>query len=388
MPIPTPFRRVTEFLRTESAGGAVLVVATVVALVWANAAAGSYHNVWSFELAIPGPEHALTLGEWVNEGLMAVFFFVVGLEIKREIVEGELHDPRTAAVPIAASIGGMAIPVALFAIVTAGTAFGHGWGIAMATDIAFALAVLRLAGPRVPRGVGLTLLTLAIVDDLGAIAVIAVFYSSGLSLGWLLTALGTVGVVIGIRRRVEHPAWYVIPAIVLWVALLRSGIHATIAGVLLGFLTPVRTRSGREVLATLEHRLNPWSSFLVLPLFALANAGIVIDADRLRAAASSRLAIGVVLGLVVGKLVGITGGTWIATRLGGRLPEGVGVRGTIAVGLLGGIGFTVSLFVAGLAFTGESLNTAKLAILAASVGAAIASMFVLRTITPEMDTST
>lgn len=385
MPITTPFRRVTDFLRTESAGGAVLIAATLGALVWANVAGNSYHELWSTHLTLPGPAHPLTLGQWVNEGLMAIFFFVVGLEIKRELVDGELRDPRSAAVPIVAAVGGMAVPALIFVMLTAGTRFGHGWGVPVATDIAFAVAVLRIAGRHVARGVGLVLLTLAIVDDLGAIAVIAIFYSSGISARWFAAAAGGIIVVLVLRRLVETPTWFVVPALVIWIALLRAGVHATIAGVLVGFLTPVRTRSGREVLGPLEQRFHPWSSFVVLPLFALANAGIVISADRLRAATENRLVVAVALGLVVGKILGIGGGAWLATRLGGRLPAGVGARGVVAIGALGGIGFTVSLFVADLAFRGDTLNTAKIAILGASLGAGLIAALALRTIPPETD---
>ena len=309
-----PMRRVVDFLQTESAAGVVLIGATVVALLWANAAPGSYHDFWSTELALPGPAHALTLHTWVADALMAVFFFVVGLEIKREIVDGELRDPRTAVVPIAAAIGGMLVPALIFVAFTAGTDVGNGWGIPMATDIAFAVGVLHMAGPRVPSGISLTLLTLAIVDDLGAIAVIAIFYSSGISPGLLALALVVLGGVVLAGRRLEHPGWFVLPALVLWVVVLRSGVHATVAGVLLGFATPVRSRSGREVLADLEHRLHPWSSFVILPLFALANAGIVLSIDRFHAAFTSAVGLGIAAGLIIGKLVGITAGAGLSTR--------------------------------------------------------------------------
>ena len=386
--MPAPLRRVADFVRTESAGGVALVVATVAAIVWANTAGGSYREFWSTHLTLPGPAHALTLGAWVNEGLMAVFFFVVGLEIKREIVDGELRALRTAAVPIVAAVGGMVVPAVIYLAVNAGTPAGHGWGVPMATDIAFAIGVLRLAGSRLPSGIGLTLLTLAIVDDLGAIAVIAIVYSAGISMEWLGVALVGIVVLVLLRRVTEHPAWYVVPAVLIWIAMQRSGVHPTVAGVIVGFLTPLRTRTGHPILSVLEDRLHPWSSFLVVPLFALANAGIVVSADRWRALTGSRLALGVVLGLAVGKVVGIVGGTWVATRLGAQLPDGVNGRAVVAIGLLGGIGFTVSLFVAGLAFTGTELGTAKLAILTTSVAMALFGTLLLRTIPPETDPAT
>lgn len=386
--MPAPLRRVADFVRTESAGGVALVVATIAAIVWANVAGDSYRGFWSTSLMLPGPAHALPLSEWVNEGLMAVFFFVVGLEIKREIVDGELRAPRTAAVPVVAALGGMVVPAVIYLAVNAGTAAGHGWGIPMATDIAFAIGVLRLAGSRLPRGVGLTLLTLAIVDDLGAIAVIAIVYSAGISGAWLGLALVGIVLVLVLRRVADHPAWYVVPAVLIWIAMQRSGVHPTVAGVIVGFLTPLRTRTGYPILSNLEDRLHPWSSLLVVPLFALANAGIVVSADRWHALTSSRLALGVVLGLTVGKVVGIVGGTWVATRLGAQLPAGVNGRAVVAIGVLGGIGFTVSLFVAGLAFTGTDLGTAKLAILITSVAMALIGTLWLRTIPPESDPAT
>ncbi|MEP6623306.1 MAG: Na+/H+ antiporter NhaA [Acidimicrobiia bacterium] len=385
---PAPLRRLADVFRHASAGPIALVAATAAAIVWANLASGSYGDLWGAHLTLPGLGHSLTMAEWVNEGLMAVFFFVVGLEIKGEILEGELRDPRKAAVPIAAAIGGMAFPAVIFLIATAGTTVGNGWGIPMATDIAFAVGVYRLVGRRAPSGVGLMLLTLAIVDDLGVIAVIAIFYSQNISIGWLLAAVPIIGALLAIRDRLHHPAWYLIPAVALWIVMLRSGVHATIAGVVLGFLTPMHAQSGRPILRDLEHRITPWTTFLVLPLFALANAGILISGSQVRAAVSNPLAIGIALGLVVGKLAGISTGTWVAIRFGGRLPAGLGRRSVLAIGLLGGIGFTVSLFVAGLAFSGPDLNAAKLAILAASIVAAFAAWMVLRTVPAESDAST
>jgi NhaA family Na+:H+ antiporter len=273
----------------------------------------------------------------------------------------------------------MIVPAAVYALVTHGTGVGHGWGIPMATDIAFALAVLRLAGRHV-RGLPVTLLTLAVVDDLGAILVIAIFYSSGVSAGWLLVEVAVVALVVTLGRMLEHPAWFVVPAVIAWVAFERSGVHATIAGVLLAFVTPLRGRNGRPVLEPLEHRLRPWTDFVVLPAFALANAGVVITAERLRSTVSSPITLGIGLGLIVGKLVGIVGGAHLALRAGGRLPEGLRRSGLVALGLLGGIGFTVSLFVAGLAFGGPDLEIAKLATLGASLLATVLATVALRRI--------
>ncbi len=380
--------RLLEFLHAEAASGVVLIVATAVALAWANLSPEGYHHFWSATLSLPGPEHALSREQWVNEGLMTIFFFVVGLEIKRELVEGDLRDPRAAVVPIAAAIGGMVLPAGIYLAVTAGSDALHGWGIPMATDIAFAVGILRLAGGRAPRSLGVTLLTLAIVDDLGAILVIAVFYSSGISFAWLLGALGLLVLIRLAGRLLANPWWFVVPAVLLWLEMLRSGVHATLAGVLLGLVTPVIARNGRPVLTSLEHALHPWSSFLVLPLFAVANAGVVISPAAIRHAATDPAAIGIVAGLLVGKFVGINGGVRLADRLGARPAQDLTRRAHGALGLLGGIGLTVCLFIADLSFSGRQLESAKLAILAGSALAAVLATVTLRTVrsVPDADT--
>ena len=294
MPTPNPRRRITEFVRTELAAGIALLAATAVALLWANLAPGQYHDTWSTVLTVPGPGRDLTVAEWITSGLMAIFFFVVALEIKREIVDGELRNPRIAAIPVMGAVGGMIVPAAIYAVATAGSGLGRGWGIPMATDIAFAIGVLRFAGRTAPRALGLTLLTLAIVDDLGSFVVVALFYSSGLRGAWLLLALGILAVVALAGRRLEHPAWFVLPAVALWIVLFRSGVPATLAGVALAFLTPVRSRRGRPILTSIEHALHPWASFVVVPLFALANAGIVISSSAIHHALASEAAVGIV----------------------------------------------------------------------------------------------
>jgi NhaA family Na+:H+ antiporter len=385
MPTPDPVRRVTARVHGDAGAGIALIVASIAALVWANVAPASYHDLWHTTLSLPGPDQALTLEAWVNDGLMAIFFFVVGLEIKRELVAGELRDPRAAMVPIAAALGGMIVPAALFALITIGSGLGNGWGIPMATDIAFAVGVLRLVAPRAPSALGVTLLTLAIVDDVGAILVIAVFYSAGISFGWLLAALALLVVIRVAGRTLAHPLWYLAPAVVLWVEMLRSGVHATLAGVVLGLATPLVARNGRPVLTTLEHTLQPWSNLVVLPLFALANVGIPLSAATVRDAATNPAAIGIVVGLLVGKFVGINLGVRVAERLGGRRPDDLSGRALVALGLLGGIGLTVSLFIAGLSYAGLDLDAAKLAILVASTVAALAATGVLRTIRPVPD---
>jgi len=361
----------SEFVSVEAGGGVVLLAATVAALVWANVSEASYDDLWHRTLTIGAGSFSTTLDlrHWVNEGLMAVFFFVVGMEIKRELVGGELRDRRRATLPIAAAVGGMAVPAALYAVLNTGGEGGEGWAIPMATDIAFAVAVLALLGERAPRNLRLFLLSLAIVDDLGAVLVIAAFYAEQIRPEWGLGAVAVAVAVIAMARLgLSHPGWFVAPALALWVCVHESGVHATIAGVVLGFVTPISDSEGEDVLGPLEHRLHPLSSFLVIPIFALANAGVTVDAGTLRDAATGAVGLGIALGLVIGKPVGIVAATALTVRLGlSRLPDGVGIRHIAGAGALAGIGFTVSLFVAGLAFEGSALVEAKAAILAASL---------------------
>ncbi len=361
----------SDFVSLEALGGVVLLGATVAALVWANVAGVSYADVWRHDLTIGWGQLAITedLLHWVNDGLMTVFFFVVGLEIKRELVRGELRDPRTASLPVLAALGGMVIPALLYLAVNAGGAGGRGWAIPMATDIAFAVVVLAVLGARVPKPLKLFLLTLAIVDDIGAIVVIAVFYSEGIAFWWLLGALAAVAFILCMQRfGIGHPMMYVVPAVILWVCTLESGVHATIAGVVLGLLTPARPFGGREVIEQLEGRLHPWSSFLVIPIFALANAGLNLEPAAMEDALTSPIAWGIIVGLVVGKPIGIVLATALGVRLRvGSLPEGLSFRHVVGAGCVAGIGFTVSLFVADLSFGGALLGEAKTGILTASV---------------------
>jgi NhaA family Na+:H+ antiporter len=404
---------VQHFLHTESAGGIVLLVGAVVALVWANSPwQASYESLWTTELALELGRFTLSedLRHWVNDGLMVLFFFVIGLEIKREVVHGELRDPRTAALPALAALGGMVVPAALYLVVTVGGPGGHGWGIPMATDIAFALGVVALLGRRVPSSLKLFLLTLAIVDDIGAILVIAVVYTSSLDLVALAGAgVALVGVVALRRAEVTWVPIYVAVGACVWLATLVSGVHATIAGVVLGLLTPASpltpavvarewaedladepspgelvgmTRLAKESVSVAErlaHQLHPFTSFVVVPLFALANAGVVLSGDAFSAPATGAVAGGVILGLVVGKVVGISAFSWLAVRLGwGTLPAGVAWGQLVGVATVAGIGFTVSLFIAGLAFDDPALvAAAKVGILAASALAALAGSLIL-----------
>ncbi len=400
-------RVLRQFLATESAGGLVLLVAAVVALVWANSPwHASYESLWHTELSVGVGRFVLVedLRHWVNDGLMAVFFFVVGLEIKRELVHGDLREPRVAAMPAIAALGGMVFPALLFLLVTAGGGGAKGWGIPMATDIAFAIGVVALLGSRVPASLKLFLLTLAIVDDIGAIVVIALFYATDIRPAFIATAAGIIVVMLVMRR--AGVVWmppYVVLGVGVWLATQASGVHATIAGVALGLLAPARALSpaavtrqwardlsddpGPAELAVmnrlarttvspaerLEHLLHPWTSFAVVPLFALANAGVVIKADSFDAPATVGVTAGVVLGLVVGKVVGISVATWLAVRCGlGRLPEGATWAMVVGIAAIGGIGFTVSLFIAELAFDpGAIQDAAKLGVLGASTVAAL-----------------
>ena len=401
-------RPVQAFMRTEAGSASLLLAATIVALVWANSPfSGAYEDLWGTELAVivGGAELREDLRHWVNDGLMVFFFFVVGLEIRRESAMGELADRARAWVPALAALGGMVVPALLYLAITAGGEGAGGWGIVMATDIAFVLGLLALLGPRFPGSLRVFLLTLAIVDDIGAIIVIALFYSDDVNLLALAVAAALVPVVLLVNRvRVWRGPAYLITGVALWVATFESGVHPTIAGVVLGVLVAVfppsrggverAARLGRsfrqaptpelaraaslgvadavspnERLQTLMH---PWTSYVVVPLFALANAGVVVTADSLSAAASSAITIGIVVGLVVGKLLGITAFSAIAVRSGrGRLPEGLGRTQLTGGAALAGIGFTVALFISDLAFDDPAQQAeAKVGVLVASIVAA------------------
>lgn len=407
-------RALREFVGTEVVGGVVLLVAAAVALLWANSPwQGSYIRLWHTELAVDlGHWHiALDLREWVNEGLMAVFFVVVGLEVKRELLLGELRDRRKAALPVVAALGGMVVPALIYTALNAGGAGASGWGIPMATDIAFALGVLALIAPGLPGSLRLFLLTLAIVDDIGAIVVIAVFYSNGLDARWLIAATAVLVVAYVCRRQgLVYAPLYVALGTGIWLALYAAGVHATLAGVAMGLLAPAKASLDREIVLTqtdelldvfsprsaqatsqlarlsvsrlewLQHGLHPWSSLLVVPLFALANAGVVLTSDAMRDAVTSPVTLGVLLGLVAGKTLGITAASWLACRLRvAELPPGVAWRQVAGVAALGGIGFTVSLFVTNLAFADDRVGAdAKVGILIACVVAATAAAALLR----------
>ncbi len=348
-----------------------------------------------------------TLQHWVNDALMVIFFFVVGLEIKYEIVHGDLRDPKTAALPIVAAIGGMLVPAGVYVLIVGGGPGSGGWGIPMATDIAFAVGVLGLLGRRIPSAARLFLLTLAIVDDIGAILVIAVFYTEDLDLVWLAVAFGLLAVILGMRMLRIWAIWaYIVVGVSVWLATLESGVHATLAGVAIGLMTPatpllqekVARGYAQEALADrhldadelyrmkflisesvsiverLQTRLHPVSAYVVLPVFALANAGVHLGGGVLGEALDSAVALGIAAGLVVGKPLGILLASFLAVKVGlGRLPADTNWRMVAGLGAVGGIGFTVSLFIAGLSFPGEELLTeeAKVGILGGSLVAAL-----------------
>ncbi|MGI9090764.1 MAG: Na+/H+ antiporter NhaA [Gemmatimonadaceae bacterium] len=428
-----PFRR---FAATEAAGGVVLLACTVVALIWANSPWGAtYERLWEQRVILAAGPLAVnaTLHQVINDGLMAIFFFLVGLEIKREILAGELASLRKSALPVAGAVGGMLVPALIYFALNAGGPGAHGWGVPMATDIAFAIGVLALLGDRVPISLKVFLTALAIADDIGAVLVIAAFYSSGIAWGALGIAALLLLVSIGANAaRVRAPWVYALIGVALWIAVVASGVHGTVAGVLLALTIPVHTRvnetefldQGRRALDDfdgslecpspglsvtvltneasqdalhrleelceqaqpplhrLEHALHGLVAFCIMPLFALANAGVHLSGD-IGAALVSPVTLGIVLGLVLGKPIGITLVSWLAVRASiADKPTDASWRMLHSVSWLGGIGFTMSLFVAGLAFPGTEgaplLADAKVGILAASVVAGIVGWLILR----------
>ncbi len=417
-----------RFAAMQAAGGFLLLAATAAALAWANSPwADAYQDLWRLTLGvgIGNRTIGMSLHHLVNDGLMAIFFLLVGLEIKHEFLLGELQSARRAALPIAAAIGGMLAPAVIFAVLNAGKPTAPGWGIPMATDIAFSLGVLALLGKRVPPALKVFVAAFAIVDDLGAVLVIALFYTADISWAALgLAAAILVALAVGNRAGVRHPGFYTLLGLGLWAAFLASGVHATVAGVLLAMTIPSRARidtnqflsCGRDALGRfaaagstgpivpigekheaaldhldmaiervrtpmdrLEHALAPWVTFAIVPVFALANAGVGLSGDLARVVRDP-LPLGIMLGLLVGKQVGVLGFAWLAVRLGlASLPTGVGWRHLYGAAWLGAIGFTMSLFIAGLAFSDAALvDESKLGILAASAVAGVVGFTILR----------
>jgi len=382
--------RVAAVLRKETVGGALLLVGTVIALIWANSAwSDSYFQLLDTEIGPAALHLNLTVEAWAGDGLLAIFFFVAGLELKREFVAGDLRDPQRAVVPVAAAVGGMIVPaIVYFAI--AGSTAPKGWAIPTATDIAFALAVLAVISTHLPTALRTFLLTLAVVDDLLAITVIAIFYSDELHPQWLLLALVPLGLFTAlVQRRISY-WWLLLPlAFITWALVHASGVHATVAGVLLAFAVPVRPRriEGKDdnrpgMAERFEHHWRPISAGVAVPLFALLSAGVVIGGwSGLQSALSDPIAIGVIAGLVVGKPIGILISTFLTSKITRRpLQKGLTWPDLTGVALLGGIGFTVSLLIGELAFGGNSAadDHVKIAVLAGSVAAALLAAILLR----------
>jgi NhaA family Na+:H+ antiporter len=399
-------RPLREFLATEAAGGTVLLLAALVALLWANSPwDAAYREVFDTEIGLGVGRWSveMSLHDWINDAAMTLFFLVVGLEIKRELVHGELRDVRAAAVPLIGAAGGMLVPALIYLAINAGHVGSGGWGVPVATDIAFAVGVLAVLGARrAPAGLRLLLLTLAVADDVGGIIVIAVAYADNVSLPYL--ALAAAALVSTLAARRWNASWLVLPlALVAWLATRASGVHATIAGVGLAMLTPASAERPGVVTAEwadqldrdpttdelkqlwylagsalspverLEHRLHPYTSFLIAPAFALANVGVRFGDVSFSGAGAVRVALGAGIGLVLGKLLGVTGAMWLAVRTGvGRLPSDVTWRHVVGGGFVAGIGFTVSLFIGAIAFTDEALRqVATVSVLAGSVVAAV-----------------
>jgi Na+:H+ antiporter, NhaA family len=382
-------RRIGDILRAETVGGILLVVAAAVGLVWANSPWGDAYQ-WLSHLKVgPAALHLdLTLHQWAADGLLAIFFFVAGLELKREFVAGDLRDPRRAALPVAAAVGGMAVPALLYTSINAaaGSEALVGWAIPTATDIAFALAVLAVISTHLPSALRTFLLTLAVVDDLLAIVIIAVFYTSSLAWGPLALALIPLGLFAVLVQRRVRSWWLLLPlAAATWVLVHESGVHATVAGVLLGFVVPVIRRSpgpGPGLAEHFEHRFRPLSSAVAVPIFAFFAAGVTVGgAAELGASLGDSVTLGIIVGLVVGKPVGVLGSTWLVQRFTrARLADDLGWTDVLGLALLAGIGFTVSLLIGELAFGEGSVRDehVKIGVLLGSLLSALLATVVLR----------
>ncbi|SNR83597.1 sodium/proton antiporter, NhaA family [Geodermatophilus saharensis] len=384
--------RIADVLRKETVGGVLLLVGTVVALVWANSPwAGSYEALRDTRVGPASLHLDLTLGTWAADGLLAVFFFVAGLELKREFVAGDLRDPRRAALPVAAAVGGMAVPAVLFVLVNLGGGDAlRGWAIPTATDIAFALAVLAVISTHLPSALRTFLLTLAVVDDLLAITIIAVFYTTSLAAGWLALALVPLAVFGFLVQKRVRSWWLLLPlAVLTWVLVHESGVHATVAGVLLAFTVPVvRSEAaggpgaGPGLAEHLEHRFRPISAGFAVPVFAFFAAGVTVGGlSGLVESIGDRVTLGIVVGLVVGKVVGIVGASWLVTRFTrAEFADDLGWPDVVGLALLGGIGFTVSLLIGELAFGvgSERDEHVKVGVLLGTLLSALLATVVLR----------
>jgi Na+:H+ antiporter, NhaA family len=377
---------IKKFLHLESASGIILIVAAALALVLANSPLAHYYQAFldiDIQVRIGALDLHKPLFLWINDGLMAIFFLLIGLEVKREMIDGALSSREQAIFPAIAALGGMLAPALIYLLFNhADPATRSGWAIPAATDIAFALGVMALLGKRVPTSLKVFLLALAIIDDLGVILIIALFYTSELSLSALAVAAAAIGLLFWMNRRgVDRLSLYLLVGTVLWVAVLKSGVHATLAGVIVGFMIPNRGRCYVSPLKHLEHKLHPWSSYLILPLFAFANAGVSLGGVSL-ASLAGPVPLGIMLGLFIGKPLGISLISWVAVRTGiARLPPGIRMRHIIAVSVLCGIGFTMSMFISSLAFHAGGIDYStfsRLGILGGSTIAAVLGFVCLR----------
>jgi NhaA family Na+:H+ antiporter len=372
-----------RFLRTETTGGMILLAATAIALLWANSPlSAAYFAVRDFPIGPPQLHLSLSIADWTKDGLLALFFFVAGLELKRELVVGELSRVKRAILPVVAAIGGMVVPALVaLAIGWGSPGIGQAWAVPVATDIAFALGVLALTGSNLPGSARVFLLSVAVVDDLGAITVIAVLFTSHFNPLALGAAVLAFAVYAWLQHRRIRTAWLYVPlAVIAWACVHAAGVHATIAGVVLGLLTRVKADPGEDEppALRLEHRLQPWSAAVAVPLFALFAAGIEINAGSLSKVFTTTIPLAIFVGLVAGKVIGILTATLVAVRLGiAHRPRGVGWRDLGALSLLGGVGFTVSLLIAELALTGDAVAEAKAAVLLASGAAALSAAALL-----------
>lgn len=377
------------FFKNESSSGIILLISALLAMIIANSKFASiYENTLHTYIAIGYMNLSLSMSvlHWINDGLMAIFFLVVGMEIKREVVFGELKSFNKTILPISAAVGGMIVPAIIYALVNYKAVTISGWGIPMATDIAFALGILSLVAKNAPKGIVVFLTALAIVDDLGAIIVIAIFYSNQIS--WLSLAIGLIIFVILLianKLQVKYKSFYIIMGLVLWIFILKSGIHATIAGVLLGIALPTGKNVNEfktSVLYKFEHALTPISSFIIMPIFSIANSGVVISTDSLSNIIFSPVSLGIIAGLFVGKQVGIFGISYILVKLKwAELPSNVTKRHLYGASILAGIGFTMSLFISSLSFTDEgTLSLAKMSVMIVSILSAIFGAIIFKLI--------
>lgn len=380
--------------KSESTSGFMLLFCATIALLVANSdLAGAYKHIINSHITIGYKEFSLSMSllHWVNDGLMAIFFLVVGMEIKRELAIGELKSLKKTILPISAAIGGMVVPATIYLLLNYNEPTNIGWGIPMATDIAFALGILSLVAKKAPKGIVIFLTALAIIDDLGAVIVIAVFYTNQITWVALITATVIfVTLQLANKLKVKLLSAYIVCGIVLWVCMLKSGVHATIAGVLLGLSLPVGKDMDEyktSLLYRLEHVLAPWSAFVIMPIFALANSGVTIDFRNFSSLILTPVSLGIIFGLFVGKQLGIFGVSYILIKLKiAKLPSQVTTKHLYGASVLGGIGFTMSLFISSLSFSDESvLATAKIGIIVASILAGIAGTVIFKLLSPQSE---